>query len=242
MARITRQEMKRDELVTTLARLTAAAEKHARSIGIAIVAIIVLAAAVTGGVLYSRSRERAAQEILGEIQAAAVAPVFPGYEDGSGVYPTEQAKFDEVLRLSGVLQESFPSTHAARWSAYWEAFGQMELGRHQEALDALAAFDGPHERDFIYWSAQFLKARVQEATGDADAAAGTYLTIADAAPETFPAEMALINRARLLDGEGRSDEALEAYKRVARDYPDSPYAVSAASKMRDLGASPTDGL
>jgi tetratricopeptide (TPR) repeat protein len=232
VARLTRREMKRDELVTTLTKLSLAVEKHAKSILVAVIAIVVLAGAVTAGLVYSRSRDRAAQQALGGVYKTAMAPVSDALLSGSGTYPTAEAKYGEVIRLSDELLETYPSSPSARWTHYWKGLALKELGKTAEAVETLASLDEDTERDFVYWSVQFLKARIHEASGDLEAAGQIYRELADTAPEQFPVEMALMNYARLLDRQGKRSEAVEVYQRVSTDYPDSPFARTAAINMR----------
>ena len=39
-----------------------------------------------------------------------------------------------------------------------------------------------------------------------------------------------MNQARLLEGQGKTDEARDIYRRLAQEYPDSPFAREASER------------
>ncbi|HKY34035.1 MAG TPA: tetratricopeptide repeat protein [Candidatus Polarisedimenticolia bacterium] len=235
MSRISRKEIKRDELVTTLESLTHAAERHRRSLFLAAGAVVLLALAVTGGVWWSRSRAADAGLRLAALHAAVTAPVFTtGPLAGVPLsFGSGQQKHDEVIRRADELIEAYPSSSAARWAAYWKAVSCRETGRFPEALDILAGLAGDGGDPFLAASARMQQAQVQEAKGDLAAAAEAYASLAGSAPPTFPAEMALMSQARVLEAQGKTEDAMAVYRRVTQEYPDSPFAGDASRRLGD---------
>jgi TolA-binding protein len=228
--KITRKEIKRDEFATTIGTLTTVVEQHARSLLIATGAVVVLAAAVAGGLWYSHSRDQQARLKLAAIYRAAVGSVA---EEGaaSARYATRREKYEDIVRLAGIVLTEHPSSSSAKWAAYWKAEGQKQLGDFAGALETLAPLVASTQDEFLACSSRMLQARVQEAKGDLAAAVETYATLAASAPATFPAEMALMNQARLLEAQGKVEEARESYRRVTQEYPESPYAREASQHL-----------
>ena len=230
--KITRKEIKRDELADTLGGLRYALEENARSVAIAVGVLVLLGAAVGGGIWYSRSREAAAQVKLAAVNRAMSAPVL---EEGglagqaSTAYATRRQKFEEVSRLAGVVVTEHPSSGASKWATYYKAFALKELGSYPEALQTITPLTSDSE-EFVASSAKYLQAQIHEAQGDAAGALEIYANLAAAAPPRFPTDMVLMSQARVLEGQGKLDEAREIYRRVIQEFPDSPYTREASER------------
>jgi tetratricopeptide (TPR) repeat protein len=231
MARLHRKDYKRDELVSTLESLTVAAEHHMRSLILAGAAALVLIVAVVGGIWYSRSQAADAARELGQLQKAVDAPVAAAGVVGSPSYATPQARAEEILRRADVLIADHPSSRQARWASFWKAVAQKDLGRYDEALSGLTPLAGLTDEPFLSALARMQQAQVSEKKGDLAAAAESYASLASSAPARFPAEMALMNQARLLEAQGKGEEARAIYRRITQEYPDSPYASAAGRHL-----------
>lgn len=232
MSRMSRKEIKRDELVSTLESLTLAAEHHARSLLIAAVAAVVLIAAVIAGVWYSRSQATEAALQFAQLQRVVDAPVVQGAgAPGALSYATPQARAEEILRRADALLTEHPSSRQARWAGYWKAVAQKDLGRHADALATLDPLAQSQEDPLLSGSARMQQAQVNEAQGNLQAAAEAYAGLAASAPARFPAEMALMAQARVLEAQGKGEEAKAIYRRVTQEYPESPYASDAGRRL-----------
>jgi len=234
--RITRKQMKRDELVSTVSILTAIAEEHARTIVIAVAAVVVLGLAITGGFWYSHSRSLAAAAALAAVQDAASAPVAGDGSapvPGTPAYMSKDQKYQEVIRRAEGVMAEYPSSKAARWAAYWKAYSLQEMGRSDDALSTVEPLVDDTSDPFLSASARLLKARAQEAQGDLAAALDTYAALAASAPPQFPVELCLMSQARILTAQGKSEEATQMYRRVTQEYPDSPFAREASQHLAE---------
>ena len=225
MSRITRREMKRDDLLATIASVSSAMGHHTRSILIAVVALVVLAGAVVGGLIYTRSRAQGATEALGAVHAAAAAASYAG--DSADRYRDVITRADEVI-------DAYPSSTASHWAAHWKAHSQAQLKEYDAALTTLEPLLAPvasTDGAALHQAARLMKARILEARGDLQGAADELGgMIAEAVPD-FPLEIPLMERARLLEQMGKEQEAREIYMRIGREFPQSPYASQAMAKI-----------
>ena len=233
--KITRKEIKRDELATTIGSLAGILEGHRRSLAIAAAALLLLALAVVGGVWFSHGREADSLTALASVQKAVSAQsaeeATPG-QSGAARYATRHERFQDVLRLADQVLTDHPSSRAARWASYYKAVALKELGSHDDALKEVMSLTGSTQDEFVSASARVLQAQIQEAKGDLAGAAEVYANLAASAPTRFPIDFALINQARLLDAQGRKEEALEVYRRVSQDFPESPFAGEASRHLQ----------
>ncbi len=233
--KITRKEIKRDELATTIGSLAEIFEEHRRSLTIAAAALLLLALAVAGGVWFSHRREADSLTALAAVQKAASAQSAEeaaSGQSGAAPYATRQQRFQEVLRLADQVLLDHPSSDAARWASYYKAVALKELGSHDDALREVMPLTGSTQDEFVSASARVLQAQIQEAKGDLAGAAEAYGTLAASAPTRFPIDLALINQARLLEAQGRKEEAQEVYRRVSQDFPESPFAGEASRHLQ----------
>lgn len=237
-AKIRHKDIKRDDLAAGISGLSVAIQQHARSVGIAAAAIVVLGLAVAGGFWFSRSQAAGAQAKLGAVYKALSAPVS---EEGaassadSTPYATRRQKYEDVARLAQTVITEHPSSAAARWAAYYVAVSRRELGDHAGALDALAPIASGKD-DLLSCSAKFLQGQVKEASGDLSGALAAYASLVEAAPTGFPIEMAMMSQARILEGQGKSEEAKDIYRKITQEHPDSPFSRDATQRL-----SPTPG-
>lgn len=232
--------MKHDELVSTVAALTAVAERHRRSIVVTAGAILLLAGAVTAGVIYSHSRRNAALDLLAAVQMAAASPVLDTQTAatalGSSPYTSEKQKYEDVARLAERVLSQYPSSQAARWAIYWKALAEHKLGSEDAALQTITRLSEQTTEGFLHTAALLLEAQIQEARGEPGTAAQIYARVADEAPEQFPVEVALMGQARMLEEQGQHEQALDIYRRLTQEYPESPFAGEASAKLGGAGS------
>lgn len=227
--KITRKEIKRDELVEGLSGLAESVRLHSRSVAIAAGAVVLLAAAVAGGFWYSRSRAAEARLKLAAVYRVMATPAADEGAPGAA-YATRRQKFEAVIRLADVVIADHPSSSGAKWATYYKAVGQKEVGDLAGALQTLGQIASDPDQ-FLSSSARFQQAQVHEAQGDAAGALEIYAGLVTSSPAQFPIEMAMMGQARLLEGQGKIDEAREIYRRVTEEYPDSPYSREASQRL-----------
>ena len=192
--RISRKEIKRNDLAETLSGLTAAAGTHARSVAIAAAAVVLLGVAITLGFWWSHNRAAAANKQLSVVQNAA------GYllQAGEGAQPTatsNAAAAQDVITKADALLRDHPSSAAARWATYYKAVGQKEAGDAAGALSTIAALASGGDNDLLTSAARALQAQIREQQGDYAGAAEAYASLAASPSPSFPAEMALAGQA-----------------------------------------------
>src|SRR5262249_35028428 len=145
-------------------------------------------------------------------------------------YPGRQQKYEDVARLADKVIAGHPGSSAARWATYYKAVARKELRNHAEALSLLAPLASDTSDEFLAASARLLTAQVHEAQGDPAGAWEICASLATSAPPMFPVDMVLANQARVLEAQGKSEEARDLYRRIMQEYPDSPYSREAGER------------
>jgi hypothetical protein len=225
--RISRKEIKRNDLAETLSGLTLAAGTHARSVAIAAGAVVLLGVVVSLGFWWSRSRAAEANRQLSAVQHAAgflLQAAERNSEQAQTATTSHAAAAQDVIAKADALLRDHPSSAAARWATYYKAVGQKEAGDAAGALSTVATLASGSDNDLLTSAARALQAQIREQQGDYAGAVEAYASLAAAPSPSFPAEMALAGQARALDAQGKKDEAAEVRRRLQQEHADSPYA------------------
>jgi len=111
-----------------------------------------------------------------------------------------------------------------------------ELGRDDEALKTLEDFNKRFAREAALVPLALQKmADIQLRKGNTAEALKTLDRIA-AAPGDLLKDVVLLQKARLLEQEGKKDEATALYKELTEKYPSSPYSEEAKNKIGEKKA------
>jgi len=236
--RLSRKEIKRDELLEAVEKTVGYASSHRRGLVYGVVAVVVLAVVAVGVFFYLESRARKASVALDramEVYAAQIDPDAPRPEDPeTPTFADEAARKARARELFAALRKDFSGTDA---SAVATAFlGRMaaDEGKLDEARALWEdAADAVGDRMF---SAEIrlnlLKLDIAE--GDPGVVAQRLEAMLEQAERPMPEDMILFHLAELREKLGRTDEALAAYQRIVDEFPTSPYTVPAREKVSSL--------
>lgn len=217
--RLSRKEIKRDEVLEGLARGVEVLQENARTIIAAVAAVVLVAVgwAIWEGIDSGRE-ERANQRL-----AEALEAIREGGDDTAAA----RAELEAVLEAAGgtragSVAHATLGTLAARDGdvdaarRHWSAF----LERHRE--HALAA---QVERNLI---------ALDRDAGDRQALIERLRASLAAGDSALSADVLLWELATTLEAEGRTTEALDAYGRLGEEHPNSPLAAQARERSAAL--------
>jgi tetratricopeptide (TPR) repeat protein len=239
-----KRQIKQDELVTGAEHAWSWLAEHRERVRIA--AIVVAVVAVLGGgiSLVQASRRQEAQRALSEALAlfhaplkAQVSPASAG--SGVGAFATADEKYTQAAAAFDGVERRFGSQPAGLTAAYYAALCRVELGKTAEAEKALAALAARRDTERLEPAlARLAMADLYRRTGKVDKAADAYRQAAEDASMPLPRDHALIGLAKLLEENGRLDEARAAYQRLMAEFPTSVYAADARTRAAYLETSP----
>ncbi|MBT8402055.1 MAG: tetratricopeptide repeat protein [Rhodothermia bacterium] len=206
-----RQELRQDTVVTFSARVWDFVDKN-RSIAYGVLGAIVLVVVGILGYQYLQAQRTAeAQEFL--------APAVRLYEQGN--YREALDGVGLQMGLTAIADE-FGSTNAGNLAHFYAADALFRLGELDQALMHFEAF----EKDANYLGASALagEAAVHEARGDYDEAGSLYKRAATIFPNDLVSPGYLMDAGRAYEYDGDFEEAIETYRLIADEYPESPQA------------------
>jgi tetratricopeptide (TPR) repeat protein len=239
-----RKQIKQDEFVSFVEHVTTWVSGHRDETRLTAVVVAVLAIGA-GSLYYFQHRqrqqaERAFSEALEAFQAPVTAEQPPGAAPASGPrFATANEKFTQAAALFDGVERRYGSLEIGRRARYYSALCRLQIGKLDEAAEALAALatdEGEHPLDAGL--ARLAQAEVHRLKGEADKAAEAYQRMIDDPQFAMPRDYALMSLASLYDGEKRYADARASYRRLYEEFPSSPYAAEARRRAQYLENAP----
>lgn len=222
--RLTRQELKTDEVADTLASIFLYLESHMKQILAGIAAVLVLILIGTGVYLYREGRETEAQEVLAELLPPLPAP------DGTAAEPLPTG--ESVAGLEALLDD-FGGTAAARVGTGYLGSLLASEGEIEPAQEAWNDYLASGDSDLLSATVQINLWEVDRQQGMAQEVA-TELERRLHGDSSLPADLLLYQLAVTYDALDDPEEARVTLQRLLDEHPTSPWAVEA--RRRGLSA------
>jgi tetratricopeptide (TPR) repeat protein len=222
--RITRKQMKRNDLVETVGRTVGYVSQHRRGMTEALLAAAGVAVVIGGFFLVRSLRERRAGQELSAGLAALAAPLASDVSAAAApkTYPTAALRERDA---EGHLRKasSFGSTTAGRAAAVVLAARAEKPGERADVF-ARAARQGAPE---VAAAAEINAARLLASQGKTAEAIDRLKRAIDSSETRAPKDALLFTLAQVLERSGARTDARAAYQRILTDYPASPYRSDA---------------
>lgn len=240
-SRLTRKDIKRDEVLETIGGFVGFVTKHGKSIVLAAVGLIVLILALVGYRVYAMGRAEEGSRALGRAQRVYEAPIdSEAPEPDAAVAPS----FADEAGRTARARELFESVASE--------FGGTDAGDIASAyLGSIAAAAGDLEGARERWSGfvdrqpdHLLSQEIRVNLMALDRRLGRGEDLVDelraelaSASSKLPEELLLNQLGLTLEELGRADEALDIYQRLVQDFPQSPYSRVASDRISELEGS-----
>jgi TolA-binding protein len=230
MDRQHRRDLKHDRFVDEIGILSRGAQANQRLIVAIALAAVVLAVLGYGIYYYRNSREAKAQTALSEAIDTINSPLVPA----AGQPPVTGAKFKTDAEKNAAAQKQFATvesnfrgTDAADVAKLYLARLDAGRGDATTARRLLQEFVNDHPKHLLVGSARYSIYQLRIEHGEAPQVV-TEVNAELAKPEpVLPADALLVVLAHAYDAQGQADKSREAYRRIATEFPDSPYALEA---------------
>lgn len=228
MARITRRQLKRNELAETFGRTVDYVSHHRRGATEAIAAGVAVLLLAAGFLLFRGWRERSAGRELSEAIAILEAPLAsdPAAATAARTFPTAAEREREASRYldSAAKKGGTKAGRAAR---------VILAARSEKPADAVnvltrVARDAELE---VAAAAEIDAARILAATGKATEAIDRLKRAIESPQSAAPRDVLLFVLAETYEKSGSAADARSTYQRIVNDYPNSPYRTAAREKL-----------
>lgn len=240
MNKAERERLKHNEAADALAAISLFIASHGRTLALATVALVL----VIGGMLgYSawraRTEERAHAQLQEAIETARRPVVAPadGAPAGSGSFGSEADRTSAVIDALRGVADGFPGTDAGVQARYYAASLLAEANRLDEAAAAYQQVIDRSGSSITGRMATLGLASVQVRAGQFEPAITTFQAMATQSGD-LPTDGILMQLGDAYAQAGRQTEAVDTFKRVASEFPQSPFAAAARQRADALQAAP----
>jgi len=238
MKRTERHHLKENDFAEWLLGVTTWFEASRQTVLYGGVAILLIGAGVAGTVAYRQMNAGRASGMLAEAMSLAEAPVVPQSAAAAGkapvqqpgTYPTDRARLDAALPKLMAVADAYPVTDAGIMARYRAASALVAVGKPAEGIQRYREVV-EKGRGVYQIMARLGIADAQLMSGQFDQAIASYKEAAALNSEDAPADGILMQLARAYRLAGNSDEARRTLKRVADEFPQSPYAPVARREL-----------
>ena len=229
--KISRKDLKHDEFVEAAFDLGDWMQKNWRNLAIGAGAVVAVAVIVGGWLAWSAHGAAAAQESLAEglrLYGATDERTSVAQAPKAADYPGALAAFEKAASQGG-------SSPVGRVAEMYRGATLLRMGRAGEAVPVLDAVAHSTTDRRVTNTARALLAQAYEASGNNDGAA-TVLRELTQDKSGYPADIALLDLARILRKQGKADEARQTLQDLLARYPQSERATEARAMLEGQAA------
>jgi TolA-binding protein len=234
MKRTERHHLKENDIAEWLIGAKSWYEANSKITGYIGMAVALALVAVVGTMAYRQMNAGKASSALAEALAIAEAPVLPPApaEAGKppvqrpGTFPTDRARLEAALPKLLAVAEAYPGSDAGIMARYRAAAALVAVGRTQEGAQRYKEVV-ERGRGAYQAMARLGIAEAQVIAGQFDQAIASFKEVEALKSEDVPVDGVLMQLARVYQLAGKTEDAKKTYKRVADEFPQSPYAPAA---------------
>lgn len=243
--RISRKEIKHDEFVETGFDVVAWLEEHRRTVlqvGGALLAVGVLIGAWS---VWRNYRQDSARRLLGQglttyEQALGRREAAPG-----GAVPAAPDA-GALRRASSLFEQAAGAGRAGEVAAFYRGAAELRLGNADRAATLLEEASRDASSPLLEGTARALAAEAHAQAGRPDRAIEILRGLSTASGAAFPPDYALLRLGDLLQRQGKTAEAVNAWRRIVTEFPQGGMASEAQTRLaanapQQTAASPVPG-
>lgn len=234
MARLTRHQLRTDELESRLTAFSAFFVQHRKRLIWSGAAALPAAAIVLGVVFYIRGQQAKAGDAFAKALETFHAPVTPTPPPGLTVptFKSPEEKYTQALQQFQEVAGQYARYTPGHLSRYYAALCLQGLGKQSEAEKEFRSI-AQQESAELAALAKLSLAGMDQQRGRVEEAEKQYRELEKNPASTVPKPTVQIALADLLRGKN-PQQALEIYKQIARDYPDTAAGEVATKRVDEL--------
>jgi TolA-binding protein len=230
MRREHRRELKHDRFVDEIGTLSTKARENQRFLLMVSVAVVAVAVAAYGIHFYRSTREQRAQDALAAAVETIDSPLLPtaGGQAAPGArFKTEAERSAAAEKQFKDLQKKYSGTDASDIGGLYVARFDAGRGDIAGARKLLDQFIRDHPKHVLVGSARFSLYQLRIENGEASQVTNELQAEISKTDPILPADSLLVLLAHAYDAQGNATKSKDAYRRIATEFPDSPYALEA---------------
>lgn len=240
MSRLTRREMKRDEVAEALGRTVEYSRSHLQTLVIAAGVVVLIALVAVAVWIWRAGAVARTNEELVEALEVYEAPVVEEGEALEGdqpgdptepTFPSVEARRERAVELFEEVRRG--SGGAADVALVYLGQLAADAGDTAAAREHWREFVDQHEGHVLAGSVRVSLIGLDRAEGEAERVASELEAMMDVTPEQrpLPGDVVLYELGKTYEALGRTEDAESVYQRLIEEYPRSAYVGEARSKI-----------
>jgi len=240
-----------DQFVSFWTKVGERVSRHRRGLVTFVVTICAATAALQGGRYFFGKRDAETSRAFAKIEQIASASLLPPDvagskaekpDDGLPHFKTDEERKQAALKEADTFLVAHSKGKIAALAKLIKASLLRDLGKNEDATALYVELSGNSEVDS---NLQLVVldglALAQEASGKVDAAIATLdkLSAASKSHQGFLADRALYTKGRLLETQGKAEEAKKIYKSISTDFPNTTLREEVTRRLALLDESTT---
>jgi tetratricopeptide (TPR) repeat protein len=220
--KISKKELKEDQLVTYYFKARSFLDKNGKAVGIAVAALLAIVI-IVGLIINSR------------IQSDKIA----GYELFQAQMMMGTGDFQTAVDKAHTLMDTYSGTRSAAEAEVTLARAYFQMAEYDSAIAYVEKYIEHHSNNNYYAVAAIaLKAASLEQMKKYTEAGDEYKEAADRFAGQFTEPLNLLDAGRCYNNAGNNEKAIECYERMIEKYPDSELNSRALQQLARAGGNP----
>jgi TolA-binding protein len=238
MKRTERRHLKENELASMAQSARQALEGNRQQVQYALIAVVVILAGVLGYFAWRGSVQGRAGTMLADAESVASArvgpPPAPGTPSSGLSFPTEREKLQAAVTKYKLVADQYPSTDAGLFARYRQASLEVALGNAKEAVGLYQQVIDRGGDKLYGQMARLGQAEAQTRSGQFENAIATFSALSQQKDGPLPVDGILLHLGQAYREAGKSTDAQQAFDRLIKEFPDSPFAPDARRELDTL--------
>lgn len=231
MRRLTRKQIKQDELIGLVDHGMHWLGQNWRQAALGLIGAIVVALVVWGTRAILASRGDAAGEALSKAVATYAAPVGSAAPaDAKLKFATDTERLAAAEKAFSGVRSKYSLSAEARMARLYLARIAMDRNDKEKAIRELGELASKRSADPVVRMAMLNLVRLRVEKGEGAQLVPDLEAMAAGKDPRLPRDVALWQLAQLWEHDGKPEEASKLYRKLADEFPDSPYRSDAAQR------------
>jgi TolA-binding protein len=234
MRREHRRELRHDRFVDEIGSLSGRVRDNQRLLVVITAVIVVAAVAAYGTYFYRSTREQRAQDALAAAIETIDSPLLPpagGQAPPGARYKTEGERNGAAEKQFKDAESKFSGTDAADVAKLYLARIDVSRGDVIGARRLLTDFIRDHPKHMLVGAARYSLYQLRIENGEAPQVISELSAEVSKSEPVLPPDTLLVLLAHAYDAQGNGEKSNETYRRIATEFPDSPYALEAQRRI-----------
>ena len=238
---LTRKEMKRDDFATAMGKGMDYAESHARTLLIGLGVVALAAVLFLIGRVFLENRAEKANEALSRamkvyqapIEAASAKPDDPK----SPTFADSTARRNRAKQLFEEVRKDYGSSDSADVAGLYLAQIAADEGQLDKARELWTGFVDDNPKNILAGEARVNLIHLDRQQGKNEDLTQRLKSMLEQEEPGLPKDVILFELATTQEALGRKQDALQSWRRIAEEYPESAYRSEAQNKINALDPS-----